>query len=223
MDILLGIVLLGGGLLSIGNFLIEKNGKIKEFFTVIMPAKGIVGILLLALSIFHLIKLFTRLDMINYIPLFFIMLLAGVIVAMLEGGILGAKFLQKIIIKIDTRADDKYNSFLSKVNEWETILGFSAIMTGIFTILATFNYSYSVINIFSVLYLLVLVTVIVISIKMGFKKSYVSNLVSTNIKQSISRKSNKKATIEDLERYSKMYKEGLLTQEEFEIKKKELL
>ena len=132
LDTIFYLVLIVGGLVGVSDYFAAKSEKMKNFVEKIVPAQGIIGIIIAALSVIELITSFAD---IKYSVLFWLLEFYIVLIALLLGFILSYKLIVKMFIGKKAEIQEKTDKIVGKIQLWQTPLSWINFSNGILMIL----------------------------------------------------------------------------------------
>lgn len=139
MDYLDPIVLIVGGILAISSLIISKKPEAKKYIDKIAPYQALIGVFLLALGIWTLIRsLKFLMDIFKYSALAGVTLWGDIVASILLGFLFGMPQIAKWIPG-DSPAEQKAMEFSKKVAPYQTMLGIIGIACGFITLLYAFH------------------------------------------------------------------------------------
>ena len=135
MDYLDPIVLIVGGILAISSLIISKKPEAKKYIDMISPYQAVIGVFLLALGIWTLIRsLHWLMDIFKFNALAGAALWGDIIASILLGFLFGMPQIAKWIPG-ESSAEQKALDFSKKVAPYQTLLGIIGIASGFITLL----------------------------------------------------------------------------------------
>lgn len=128
MAVLFFICLIVSGLIAISDYLSERSEKIKGIIDKIIPAQGIIGLVLGVVAIINLIKSFAILEYSfkTWFVQFYIILLA-----LLLATLLCFKLVSTLLFKDNDEKKEKADKIISKIQAFQTPLGWINLSNGI--------------------------------------------------------------------------------------------
>lgn len=132
MATLFYICLLVGGLFAVSDYFSGKGEKVKSFVDKILPAQGIIGIILAVFAIINLIDSFKLLK-IGFKFWFFYFYI--ILIALLLAFLLCFKLISKLFLSKNEEAKAKAEKIVEKIQAWQTPLGWICASNGLLFLL----------------------------------------------------------------------------------------
>lgn len=131
------LILLAGSVLSVSGYLLEKKPDAQEVRDRLVLAQGVVGCLLIVVSVFAILKITPY---INY-PLAFIALLYPIILCGGLGVLLGYSIIDKYLLSHNESARQRGREVQRALVKFQTPLGWMALGISVFGLLLLIGYS----------------------------------------------------------------------------------
>lgn len=135
MDLVFRLLLIAAGLLATSNLILAKRPDSKKLFDAVAPFNGLIGLVLLVISVLYLLK---------YVVPYLVDLMksmngwiaiATVVVAILLGFLLGFALLSKLLAGKSPAALEKGEKFRAKIAMAQIPLGIAGIALGIWSMI----------------------------------------------------------------------------------------
>ena len=128
LDTIYFIMLIVGGLFGVSDYFAGKSEKMKDFVGKIVPAQGVIGLIVVALSVIEFIRSFFAL---KYSFVFWLLFLFLVLLSVVLGAILSYKLIVKLFLEKNEEAKEKTAKLVGKLQAWQTPLGWANLTSGI--------------------------------------------------------------------------------------------
>jgi hypothetical protein len=131
-DTIFYILLIVGGLFGVSDYFAGKSEKMKGFVEKIIPAQGVIGMIITVLAVIQLILSF------RYIGDSFMLWLTTlyiILLAFLLGVVLSYKLIEKLFLSKKEGIQEKTDKIVGKVQMWQTPLGWVNFSNGILMML----------------------------------------------------------------------------------------
>lgn len=131
-DSLFFILMIAGGLFGVSDYISEKSKKLGSLVNKIVPAQGIIGIILTVIGAIELIASF------RYIGDSFLLWLTNlyvIVIALLLGILLSYKLIVKLFLNKNEEIEEKTSKVVDKVQTWQTPLAWICFSNGILMLL----------------------------------------------------------------------------------------
>jgi hypothetical protein len=139
MEYGLALLLIAGGLLGASGLIIAKKPDAKELLNKLVPYQAGIGVGLLGLGLFTLLRWIGELGtFFKFAPLFAVALYGSCFVAMALGFFFGMPLIAKWIPG-DSPAEEKAETMAKKLAPFQTILGIAGIVCGLLLVLYRMN------------------------------------------------------------------------------------
>lgn len=139
MEYGLALLLIAGGLLGASGLIIAKKPDAKELLNKLVPYQAGIGVGLLGLGLFTLLRWIGSLGMFfKAAPLFGVALYGSCFVGMALGFFFGMPLIAKWIPG-DSPAEEKAETMAKKLAPFQTILGIAGIVCGLLLVLYRMN------------------------------------------------------------------------------------
>jgi hypothetical protein len=135
-----GLVLLALGALAAASSIVARRPDAKAYIELMVPYQGWFGFITCLWGAWIIINAIINLNWFGYVPVWWLTYLAtGVLVASL-GLLLGYALLTKLIFSHNASAAQRGEQIRAAIVPYQTVLGYAAIVLGLWTIVATFLY-----------------------------------------------------------------------------------
>lgn len=125
------ILTIVGGLIAASSFLIAKKPDAKQLFEKVAPYQGFLGIGMLVLGIFWLLRILPALDtLLRAAPMTGVLTLAALAANILIGFVLGYGLLAKFVLSKNEVAKERGAVVLAKLAKIQVPLGLVAVALG---------------------------------------------------------------------------------------------
>ena len=124
------------GILAVPSLIIAKKPEAKEWIDKLVPYQGWIGAISALGGAWGIISAVLTLSWLSIIPIYWITLLAGAVLQLSLGLLLGVGIL-KTFIK-DATANEKLDQTITKLTPYQGTLGLAAIGLGIWMVIASF-------------------------------------------------------------------------------------
>jgi hypothetical protein len=124
------------GILAIPSLIIAKKPEAKEWIDKLVPYQGWIGAVSALGGAWGIISAVLTLSWLGIIPIFWITLLAGAVLQLSLGLLLGVGVL-KTFVK-DPTANEKLDETIKKLTPYQGTLGLAAIGLGVWMVIASF-------------------------------------------------------------------------------------
>jgi hypothetical protein len=135
-----GLVLLALGALAAASSIVARRPDAKAYIELMVPYQGWFGFITCLWGAWIIINAIINLNWFGYVPVWWLTYLAtGVLIASL-GLLLGYALLTKLIFSHNASAAQRGEQIRAAIVPYQTVLGYAAIVLGLWTIVATFLY-----------------------------------------------------------------------------------
>ena len=135
-----GLVLLALGALAAASSIVARRPDAKAYIELMVPYQGWFGFITCLWGAWTIINAIINLNWFGYVPVWWLTYLAtGVLIASL-GLLLGYALLTKYIFSHSAQAAQRGEQIRAVIVPYQTVLGYVAIVLGLWTIVATFLY-----------------------------------------------------------------------------------
>ncbi|MBT1510019.1 hypothetical protein KIP88_05835 [Bradyrhizobium sp. SRL28] len=135
-----GLVLLALGALAAASSIVAKRPDAKAYIEMMIPYQGWFGFITCLWGAWTIISAIINLNWFSYVPVWWLTYLAtGILIASL-GLLLGYALLTKHIFSRSAEAAQRGEQIRAIIVPYQTVLGYAAIVLGLWTIVATFLY-----------------------------------------------------------------------------------
>lgn len=132
LDTIYFIMLIVGGLFGVSDYFAAKSEKMKNFVDKIIPAQGVIGMILAVMSVIEFIRAFWFLKYSFFLWLTFLYI---ILLSVLLGVILSYKLIVKLFLSKNEEVQEKTEKVIEKIQLWQTPLGWINFSNGIVIIL----------------------------------------------------------------------------------------
>jgi len=135
-----GLVLLALGALAAASSIVARRPDAKAYIELMVPYQGWFGFITCLWGAWTIVNAIINLNWFSYVPVWWLTYLAtGVLIASL-GMLLGYALLTKFIFSHNVQAAQRGEQIRAVIVPYQTVLGYVAIVLGLWTIVATFLY-----------------------------------------------------------------------------------
>jgi hypothetical protein len=135
-----GLVLLALGALAAASSIVARRPDAKAYIEMMVPYQGWFGFITCLWGAWIIINAIINLNWFGHVPVWWLTYLAtGVLIASL-GLLLGYALLTKLIFSRNATAAERGEQIRAAIVPYQTVLGYAAIVLGLWTIVATFLY-----------------------------------------------------------------------------------
>lgn len=132
-----GITLIILGLLAAPSLILSKKPNAKELLDKITPYQGWIGLVFCAFGIWGVISAILNIGVLSIAPIWWITWMAGALIQVLLGFILGYGLINKLILSKNEEAKEKGAQLLAKLAPIQGKLGLFGVIVGAWVIVAS--------------------------------------------------------------------------------------
>jgi hypothetical protein len=135
-----GLVLVALGVLAAASSVVARRPDARAYIELLLPYQGWFGFITCLWGAWIIINAIINLNWFSYVPVWWLTYLAtGVLIASL-GLLLGYALLTKLILSHSAQAAQRGEQIRAIIVPYQIVLGYAAIVLGLWTIVATFLY-----------------------------------------------------------------------------------
>jgi hypothetical protein len=135
-----GLVLVVLGVLAAASSVVARRPDARAYIEMLLPYQGWFGLITCLWGAWIIINAIINLNWFSYVPVWWLTYLAtGVLIASL-GLLLGYALLTKLILNRSAQAAQRGEQIRAIIVPYQIVLGYAAIVLGLWTIVATFLY-----------------------------------------------------------------------------------
>ena len=128
MWIITAFVLLCGGLLGAANLIVAKKPNAKELIDKLLPYQGAIGVVMLLWGLWDLIHLLRTIDLVSYMPSWWLLFLVTTATQLGLGFLLGYGLISRYVLSRSAQAMEKAEKVRAKLAVYQGPLGVTAII-----------------------------------------------------------------------------------------------
>src|SRR5262245_61274686 len=141
LGLVTAVVLIALGVLAAASSIVSKRPDAQVYIDKLVPYQGWLGFIACLWGIWIIVSAILNLNWFSYVPIWWLTYAAtGALIAAL-GLLLGYALLTKFILRHSAEAERRGEQLRLGIVPYQVMLGYVAIVLGIWTILATFIYS----------------------------------------------------------------------------------